>query len=64
MEEKGDTFAIIGLANHKKALVSGHRVWINDKPKYGGWKSLYMSYFKNLRVSYCKLHFKKAEYVI
>ncbi len=44
--EKCELFALLKLWNGEIALVSSHRVWINTKPKFGGWNPLNLSYFK------------------
>lgn len=44
------TFAILKLKNQEKALLHTNRVWIKDKPKFGGWRALYLDYFKTLNV--------------
>jgi hypothetical protein len=44
--EKDESFAILRLWNGAKALIATHRVWINDKPKFGAWRALQLSYFK------------------
>ena len=51
LSQKCDLFAILQLSNGEKALLSNHRVWINDKPKFGGWRALYLDYFKTMNVN-------------
>ena len=62
VDEKGPNFAILSIANSggEKALVASHRVWINDKPKFGSWKPLKLDHFKNQHVCARKVPTKYA----
>ena len=63
--QKCDLFAIVKLNNGENALLANHRVWINDKPKFGGWRPLYLEYFKVLNVNARRVHgFKDFSYQI
>ena len=63
--EKCDLFAILRLWNNKHALLSTHRVWINDKPKFGEWKALHLPFFRSQNVSARKVEgFEEFEYQV
>ena len=63
--EKCDLFAILRLWNNKLALLSTHRVWINDKPKFGEWKALHLPFFRLQNVSARKVEgFEEFEYQV
>ena len=63
--EKCDLFAILRLWNNKHALLSTHRVWINDKPKFGGWRALHLPYFMSQNVCARKVDgFEEFEYQV
>ena len=61
--EKCDLFAILRLWNNEHVLLSTHRVWINDKPKYGGWKPLHLPYFRSQNITARKVEgFEEFQY--
>ena len=64
-EEKSMKFAIVSMSNGKKALLETDRVWINDKPKFGQWRALHLSYFKKMSINARKIEgFADFEYQV
>lgn len=48
--DQGDDFALLEMNLGDKCLVHQSRVWINDKPKFGNWRVLHLSYFKEVNL--------------